>query len=86
MKIPRSRLMASALGAMAALMLCACAVTGVGVVVTTSGLVNRVIVAFNDQVGEGELFGLTDRGLVAEGMWADLFNTALAEYLLPRQS
>jgi hypothetical protein len=31
MKVPRSRLMASGLGAMASLMLCACAVTGVGV-------------------------------------------------------
>ena len=31
MNAPRSRLIASGLGAMAALMLCACAVTGVGV-------------------------------------------------------
>jgi hypothetical protein len=31
MKLPRSRLMVSGLGAMASLMLCACAVTGVGV-------------------------------------------------------
>jgi hypothetical protein len=31
MRIPRSRLTASTLGAMASLMLCACAVTGVGV-------------------------------------------------------
>jgi hypothetical protein len=31
MKVPRSRLMASCLGAMASLMLCACEVTGVGV-------------------------------------------------------
>jgi hypothetical protein len=31
MKLPRGRLMASGLGAMAALLLCACAVTGVGV-------------------------------------------------------
>jgi hypothetical protein len=31
MRVPRSRLTVSALGAMASLMLCACAVTGVGV-------------------------------------------------------